>query len=571
MIFDKHDKVVIKRILGLLKPYTKKITISLLCIIASAGISMLFPLFSRELTDNGLLAKNFSVVIKYALFSFSLVLINQAIGLLETKYYSYINSIFQYSLSKTAFKHTLKLKLHYFSNTNFAETMNNIGMDVGNISRICDRGTFIIVSQVFRIVGGVIGLLIIDWKLTFVVLCIIPIRYYTVKFIAKKRKQMFEEFMEYNREFYAWYGDIIGGVKEVKLWGIDRIMTGQFIKKQRKIVKMNIKMAFLDKFNEYSESIMFQAITNALYILGAYMVFNNGLSIGSLFAFLTYSAYVTGPISAILNIGYSFSDILPSAKRFFEFMDMETELDNSHGKLVRVDKKQMNGRITFENVSFSYKEGEPILNRVNFDIKPGEKIAIIGANGSGKSTLTNLLLRFYKPDNGRILIDGIDVKDVKLRDYRQLISVVSQDLYLFNTTVEDNIAVLPKVHKAKIFKAAKESGAQDFIEEMPMKYKSEVGRNGSKLSGGQRQKIAVARAFARDAKILILDEATSNYDAASEAYVNELLSKNFKDMTVIIISHKPDILKKADRVLKLDNCNVVEYDNCFEEEEKSAV
>ncbi len=559
MSIIKENKELYIRLFKLLKPYFKKISLIFACIIVSAGINMLIPLLSKQIMDNGLLVKNFNVVVKFSLITMAIVLIEQAIGLLETKYFSYVNSIFQYSLLKMAFKHLQKLKLSYFNNTNFSEIMGNIGMDVGNISRICDKGTFIIISQVFRIIGGLIGLLIIDWKLTLIVLFVAPVRYFIVNFLAKKRKDMFEEFMEYNRDFSSWYGDTISGMKEIKLCGLDRIKTGEFIKKQRKIVKMNIKMAFLDKFNEYSESVVFQGISSALYILGAYMAFRNDLTIGGLFAFLTYSSYVIGPISAILNIGYNFSNIIPSTKRFFEFLDMETEGGINRGNHVRLADNQVRGDIRFEDVSFSYKEEEKILNKINLNINAGEKIAIIGANGSGKSTLINLLLRFYKPQEGKILIDGIDINNIRLRDYRSLISVVSQDLYLFNTTIENNISTGSKADSSIISKAAVRSGAFDFIKDMPLKYKSEVGRNGSRLSGGQRQKIAMARAFARHSKILILDEATANYDVESEAYVNKMLTTEFKDSTVLVISHKPDILTKVDKIWMVHEGNIQEY------------
>ncbi len=522
---------------------------------------MLLPLLSKQIMDNGLLAENLTIVVKFSVITFALVLIEQAIGVIETKYYSYVYSIFQYSRTKTAFKHLQKLKLQYFSNVNFSEIMSNVGMDVGNISRICDRGTIIILSQIFKIIGGLIGLIIIDWRLTLVVLFVIPIRYFTVKYMAKKRKTMINAYIQYNREYASWYGDVISGIKEIKLWGIDRVKTGEFIKKQRNIVKVNIRMAFLDKFNEYSEIIVFQGINCALYILGAYIAFRNGLTIGGLFAFLTYSTYVISPISSILNIGYSFTNVIPSAKRFFEFLDMETEIDANQKKLLRLDDKEIKASIKFENVSFSYKEKESILGNVNLSINHGEKIAIVGANGSGKSTLINLLLRFYKPQEGRILIDGIDINDIKLRDYRSLISVVSQDLYLFNTTIENNISIGIKHDSTIINEAAKKSGAYDFIKDMPLKYKSQVGRDGSKLSGGQRQKIAMARAFARKSKILVLDEATANYDAQSEAYVNQILTTDFIDSTVIVISHKPDILSKVDKIWFLSNGSINQFVN----------
>jgi ATP-binding cassette subfamily B protein len=556
-MFNKESKALIGKIVVLLKPYTPKIAMVLICIFASSGISMLLPQFSKQIMDNGLIARDFNIVVRFSLLTLLFVLLDRGIGLLETRYFSYINSVFQYSLLKKAFKHILKLKLQYFNNTNFAEIMNNVDMDVGNISRICDRGTFMIISQTFRILGGAVGLLIIDWRLTILVVLICPAKYVSVRYLTRKRKQMFEKFLEYNRDFFAWYGDAIGGVREIKLWGVDRIKTGQFIKKQRDIVKTNIKMNFLDKINECSESILFQIILNSLYILGAYMVFSNDLSIGGLFAFLTYSTFVTGPISAIINIGYNFSNVIPSAKRFFEFLDMETEADVKRIKPVRISRGQIKGRITFDSVAFSYKEDRWALKNVSFEINPGEKVAIIGANGSGKSTLVNLLLRIHKPDSGKILMDGIDINDIKLRDYRSLFSVVSQDLYLFNTTIEENISVESKIGAPRIHKAAKESGAQDFIEAMPLKYKTDVGRNGAKLSGGQRQKLAVARAFAKDAKILVLDEATSNYDAESEIDINNAL-ESLSDKTVILISHRLNIVTRVDRVIFINDGEIID-------------
>ena len=566
MLISKEDRALLKRMVGMLRPYAKKIAAVLACILASTGITMVFPQLSKQIMDDGLIGKDFTLVVKLSAAALVLVLLNQLIGLLETKYYAYINSIFQYSLLKKAFKHILRIRLHYFSNANFAEIMNNVTTDAANISRICDKGTFIIVSQAFRIAGGVTGLLIIDWRLTLLVLLICPAKYLLVKYLAVKRKRLFEEILEYNRDFSAWYGDTIVGVKEIKLWGIDRIKTGEFIKKQRNIVKTNIKLSYLDKFNEYSETVLYQIITNVLYILGAYMILRNDLSIGGLFAFITYSTYVTIPISAIINIGYTFSNVMPSAKRFFDFLDMETEIEKNTANPVWIGKGQIKGNIKFDKVSFSYDKDGWGVRDLTFEINAGEKVAIVGANGSGKSTLINLLLRFYKPEGGRILIDGTDINRIRLRDYRSLFSVVCQDLYLFSASIEENIAAGPKRDELHIRRAAENSGASGFIEELPMKFKTDAGRNGSRLSGGQRQKIAVARAFAKEAEIFIFDEATSNYDNESENYLNSLLCRGLENKTVFIISHNPDILKNVDKILLLQNGGLVEYDNYSEME-----
>ncbi len=562
MLITAENKAILKRLCKILKPYIKKIIAILICIILSSVITILLPFIGMKITDEGLVAGKLSVVVVYSLVTLCLVAVEKGIGLIETKYYAYINSIFPYTLSKMAFKHTLKLKMSYFNNTNFAEIMNNISMDVGNISKICDRSMFFIISQALRIFGGIIGLLIIDCRLTILVVTIVPLRYFLVKYLAKKRMEILLKYMDQNREYSAWYGDTIGGVKEVKLWGIDRLKIGQFIKKQRKIIKTNIKLVFMDKINENSEAILFQVITSALYILGAYMLMQNSMTLGGIFTFITYSYFVTEPISAILNIGYHFSGIFPSAKRFFEFLDLEQE-ESSNTKGIRVLKSSsFEGFIKFEKVNFSYQQGEPILRDISFEIGKGEKIAIIGTNGSGKSTLINLLLRFIKPDSGRITLDGIDINEFRVKDYRGIISVVSQDLYLFNATIEENIAINTGIKEYWVHRAAKESGAYDFIMNIPQKFKYEVGRNGSKLSGGQKQKIAMARAFARkSARIIILDEATSNYDMEAEARLNEILSQDFTEKNIILISHKPEILKKVDRIIIIDKGRINDMGN----------
>lgn len=562
MLRTSDSKALLSRLLRLLLPYRKRIGIIMLCILASSCISLFLPFISKEIMDHGLLERRMNTVIIYTMLIFVLVLLDKGIGLVETKYYAYVNSMFSYSLLKTAFKHSLRLKTGYFEHKNPSEVISTISMDVGNVSRICDRGVFILIAQVIRVIGGMAGLLIIDWKLTLLVVGITPVRYFTIRYLARKRKESFELYIEYSRSFSSWFGDTLGGIKEIKLWGLDRIKTGEFIRLQRKIVKMNIRMAFIDKFNEYSESLMFQIITNSLYIIGAYMVFHNGLTIGGLFAFLTYSAYVTGPISAILNLSYSFANVLPSARRLFEFLDTETEQDKQSGMPVRLETESLRGRIKFEDVSFSYQPGLQILNKANFEIQPGETVVITGVNGSGKSTLIHLLLRFHIPCEGTITLDGIDINRMRLRDYRELVAVVSQDNYLFDTSIEANIGSGLQLKPLQLVQAAQESRAHDFIMELPQGYQSMTGRNGTALSGGQRQKIAMARAFAKDSPILILDEATSHYDTESEQELNDWLAvMRSKGKTILIISHKPHLLKKADRFLRVSNGGVTEFFN----------
>ncbi|TYQ15066.1 UNVERIFIED_CONTAM: ATP-binding cassette subfamily B protein [Acetivibrio alkalicellulosi] len=551
MKINDEDRKIVRRLVLLFKPYIKNIIVITVCMIFSAGISTLIPLISKNIVDEGLIRNDYSLLIKLVIIGFVLVIVDQGIGLLETRFRMFISLMLPYELSKKAFKHLIKLNIMYFNDTNYAEIMNNINMDVSNISRIADRSLFYIVTQVFKIVGGIVGLILIDWKLTLVVLAIIPVKYKVINILARKRQDMFTKYMEVYGDYSSWQGDVIAGVKEIKLMGIDRLKVGEFIKKQRAIIKIDTKMNILDKVNEVSETVMFEIVTGVLYIIGAYFILNARFTVGGLMAFITYCIYVTAPISAILNIGYNFSDVLPSAKRFFEFLDMEKE-DDGIINLKRIDCKEIRGILKFENISFKYKDDRKVLSNINFEVNEGEKVAIIGCNGSGKTTLINLLLRLLKPEGGKIYLDGIDISQIKTREYRQLISVVSQNAYLFNATIKENIYPYSR-NDLKVYISAKESNIDDFIQSLPEKYDTLVGVNGANLSGGQKQKIAMARAIAKDSKILVLDEATSNYDIESEYQMIDLVVNKLKEKTVLMITHKLQVLKEVDKIIFIEH------------------
>lgn len=307
----------------------------------------------------------------------------------------------------------------------------------------------------------------------------------------------------------------------------------------------------LSQWNSVIDLVMVQILSTVLYILGANLVFDLQMSVGSVFAFITYSAYVTGPISAILNIGYLLSGIIPSTKRFYEFMDLEEEGTNTD-----YSAKPQNGDVEFEDVSFAYNEEKNVIDHVNLRINQGDKIVFIGKNGSGKSTLINLLLRMYEPSAGRILLAGQDIADMSLDDYRSMISVVSQEVYLFNDTIRNNICLYRQVDDNTILSICRDSGLEEFLKEVSLDYT--VGQNGTMLSGGQKQKIALARALLHDRPIVVFDEATSSTDSYSEQQINSLLHTKLKDKMVIIITHRQEILSEANCIVMLDEGKIIE-------------
>lgn len=251
----------------------------------------------------------------------------------------------------------MKLKISYFNNTNYAEILSNVNMDINRMSSVADSSVFFVATQAFSMTGGIIGLFIIDYRMTLLVLLFIPVKFIVMKYFAKKQKSIMDEFIMTNQKYARWFGNTVGGVKEIKLFSIFDKKHEEFIQNQECVIEKQKQMDMLSQWNGVIDLVMVQFLSTILYILGANLVFDLQMSVGSVFAFITYSAYVTGPISAILNIGYLLSGIIPSTKRFYEFMDLEEE-----GTNVNHSVKPRNGDIEFQDVTFAYNKGKMLLN-----------------------------------------------------------------------------------------------------------------------------------------------------------------------------------------------------------------
>lgn len=302
-------------------------------------------------------------------------------------------------------------------------------------------------------------------------------------------------------------------------------------------------MNMLGQWNTIIDSIMVQFLSTLLYILGANLVFDMKLSVGSVFAFITYSAYVTR--WNFCNPKYRIPVIRDYSvnKRYYAFMELEEETDN--GKKTDLCPNDLR----LQKVSFAYERDKCILKNIDILFAKSSKTAIIGRNGSGKTTIINLLTRMYEPTSGEILLGAENISELPLPEYRNMVSVVSQQIYLFNDTIRNNICLYKQIDDTVIEAACKDSGLEDFIKEVSLDHV--VGQNGAMLSGGQKQKIALARALVHDKPIIIFDEATSNTDAYSEQQINGLLDTRLKDKTVIVITHKKEILSKVDQIVVL--------------------
>ena len=548
----QETKHLLRRTLCYLLPYKREFLVVGLTLVLSTVIGFLQPLVIQRITDSGMMQRDMGVILSSALLLALLVLGNQAIDLLQTRIFADVHNASYYAIFHQVFEKLLHLKKSYFEDKNSAEILSFLQMDVSQVSSVTDRYTVLSVSYVFRIVSGLIGLFLISWKLALIVLCMVPVKFLLVRGLSKRQEQAMDEMIESSRDFSRWFGDDLNGVDEIKLWDLFQSRDQVFREKQEKVLGVQKRTTMIGGWNSFWEMLLEWSVTILLYVLGGWLICAGSLTIGAVFAFVSYSAYVTGPVSALINLKMYFARIFPSARRLFRFLDMETELDAGTSPL-----KGWLPKLEFRNVEFWYEEERPILQGVTFSVEPGEKVAIIGQNGSGKSTILNLLLRFYEPKAGQILADGVDVQDISLEEYRGLFSVVSQEPYLFLGNILENVDLQGDADPDQLAAALRASGVESYLPRLPEKERTQIGRNGARLSGGEKQKLAVARALLKDASVVILDEATSGFDVESDAYLHDVILHQMQGKTVIMITHHYHNLEGMDQVWRLEGGKVL--------------
>lgn len=512
-------------------------------------LSFFRPLIIRQITDEGMLNQNMAVIAGASLFLLVLALIEQGLELVQTRMFLKLRNQTQYQLFREVFERLLHLKVSYFEERNSSEIMSTLNADVMNVSGVADRSVMFLFSYILRMVSGFVGLLVISWKLALLVLLVVPLKYLIVRTLAARKKMLMEQVMEQVRDFSGWFGDTLNGIREVKLWNLYGQTLAVFKEKQERMIERDEALAMNDAWNMSLELLLEWGLQAVLYICGGVLLCRGELTIGSVFSFLSYSAYVTGPIAAIFNMKLIFARILPAAGRLLEFLGLETEtevLSDGRAELCP-------GTLELSGVCFSYGERE-VLKGVDLVLHPGERVAVIGANGSGKSTILNLLLRFLEPASGEIRLDGRRIGELPLAQYRELFSVVSQEPYLFQMTAEENINLKGNLTEAEIREACRKSGADTFLKTIDRI----TGQNGAKLSGGEKQKLAIARAIGKDAPIVLLDEANSGFDPQSDRYLAQIIREEFRGKTILMITHRYENLKEFDRVYRLVDGGLVE-------------
>jgi len=528
----------------LLRPYRAQMCAIMALALVVSAIAVVTPFVNRDMLDDGLLKGNTGVVIRLVLVLILLQVGGQFIEYIQRRIEINISNALGKKLKTEAFEHGLKLKPHYFKEEGFYKTISDALYYISNILGIANNSFLLILVIICRCIGAMIGLVILDWRLSIFIALIMPLKVWLNAIIRKHVECRSKQLMEDNKRYNSWLSNILTGITDIKLWNLRKKITAEYGGHVETINQSSKKLSLLRAKNNLLTFSMEFALMNGMYILGAYLIAGELLTFGGLMAFITFAAYVQSPVNIIMELRIILKQITPSVEGLKRFYELEEE--NYAQTQPITDSISV---IEFKNVSLSFGDRE-ILKDFNLTVNRGDKVAITGPNGSGKTTILGLLLRLYEPTEGEILIDGAPITQYNIEDYRLRFSVVSQDIHLFKGTVRGNIT-FDEGAEDDFTESDKLQTCMEFVNNLEDKYETQVGADGAKLSGGERQKIALRRALHRKSQILLLDEPTSNYNRESEEEFNRFFLENDDYGFYFIVTHQEDILPYIDKVITL--------------------
>lgn len=553
----------IKRYLTFVKPYRWQIIGTILIGIIKFGIPLLIPMLLKYVLDDiigadqSITEKTDRLYMAMGIMLVIFVILRPPIEYYRQYYAQWVGSKILYDIRDKLFNHLQKLSLRYYSNARSGEVISRVINDVEQTKTFVITGLMNLWLDTFTIIFAIILMFTMDVTLTLVSIVLFPLYGLSVKFFYARLRDLTKQRSQALAEVQGYLHERVQGMPVIQSFAIEEYEQKQFDRTNKNFLQ---KALTHTNWNAKTFAVV-NTITDIapLLVIGyaGYQVIHGTLTVGTMVAFIGYIDRLYNPLRRLVNSSTSLTQSFASMDRVFEFWDEKYDIDDLPGS---VECREVRGAVSFKDVSFQYNEKEePVLKQVSIDIRPGETIALVGMSGGGKSTFVSLIPRFYDVTEGQILLDGTDIRNLKVRSLRDKIGMVLQDTFLFSESVKTNILLgKPDATEEEIIEAAKAANAHDFIMNLPDGYDTKVGERGVKLSGGQKQRIAIARVFLKNPPLLILDEATSALDLESEHLIQEALEKLAHNRTTFIVAHRLSTITHADRIVLIEHGQIVE-------------
>lgn len=538
------------------KPYKSILYGVVIGSLVAALLDLVFPMLVRQILNEVLPQKNTDRLLHDTGILFILYLGNYGLLYLVNYYGHLMSAKIENDMRRDLFEHLQKMSFKYFDNAKTGQLLSRLTSDIAEIGELSFRGPNDIIVCCITMIGTIGILFWMNVYLGILIAVLLIAKTLHTVYVNKKMKAAFRENRIKSGEITARAEESLGGIRLVKAFAQEEYELARFMEKSLDFLETRRKSYKILAY--FSGSVnFFTNITNLLILAcGGLSIAKDKLSLSDFVAFLLYVNLFMKPLLRLTVFTEMYQRGMAGFQRFYEIMEMKPEIINQKDTVVC---KKIRGEIEFDNLVFGYSDQKKVIKGFNLKIAPGQTVAFVGETGAGKTTIASLLLRFYDPLSGRILVDGIDIRQYKQQELRRNIGIVQQDVFLFSDSVTHNIAYAkPEAEQSEVENAARLAAADKFIEELPNKYATEIGERGVKLSGGQKQRLAIARVFLKNPPIVILDEATSSLDNYTEKLIQESLDKLAENRTTLIIAHRMSTIKNADKIIVLNNGEVAE-------------
>lgn len=549
-----------KKLISYYKPYKGLFFSDLFFAVMGAGISLAIPLIVRYITNVVVYLPGdepFRMILKLGILMGFMALAEWFCNYFITYFGHMMGTKIEHDMRNDVFSHYQKLSFHFFDNQKVGQLLSRITTDLFDISELLHHGPEDLVLSVIKIVGSFVILYRVNGRLTLITFAFVPVMLAYGLFFNTRLKKAYKANKARIADVNTQIEDSLSGIRVVKSFGNEELEMEKFREGNGRFVESRKRSYWYMAWFHSVLNALTTLVTVVTLVAGAYFITVGEVTVADLVTYLLYISNFTEPVKKLTNFMEQFQNGWSGYERFLEILDVEPDIVDAPDA---VDLEKVKGEVKFEQVSFRYEEGlEQVLSHIDLTVAPGQYLAIVGNSGGGKTTLCSLIPRFYDVESGRILIDGTDIRKIRLRSLRSQIGIVQQDVYLFMENVMENIRYgRPDASDEEVIRAAKLANAHEFIMQLPQGYQTDIGQRGVKLSGGQKQRISIARVFLKNPAILIFDEATSALDNESEKIVQQSMEALAKGRTTFVIAHRLSTIQNAQRILVLTEKGIEE-------------